>query len=213
MSQHITIVGFGNSITQATTLMPEEGKRWLNVLKSKLATAFPDVEFRVVNSGVGGNSAREAMTRFQSDVVAHDPDWVLLELGGNNDDPDTAARRVTVDEFQQHLRDFRCGLLAKTRVLVITFPHVMDESICYGKAWYQQFGGPDATLERFRMITRTFAAENGFPLVDLSMEMKRRIASENGNHYSLPDGVHLTEAGNRLLAEMSFDALREELNH
>lgn len=210
MSTDITIVGFGNSITQATTQMPEEHKRWLNVLNSRLTMAFPNHRFKVVNSGVGGNSAREAMARFERDVLAHHPDWVLLEFGGNNDDPVVPSRRVTEDEFRGHLKVFRNRLPAKTKVMVITFPSVVDERISSGREWYQQFGGPNAALERFRVLTRTFAAEHGFPLVDLSEATRREIASENGNRYILADGVHLTAAGNRLLAEMVFDVLRKE---
>ena len=74
----ITIVGFGNSITQAITGMPDKNKRWLNILKEKLSVNFKGHTFTVINSGMGGNSAREAMARFEKDVVAKDPDVVIL---------------------------------------------------------------------------------------------------------------------------------------
>ena len=209
MKEAVTIVGFGNSITAATTQMPDKNKRWLNVLKSKLEAASPGSVFNVINSGVGGNSAREAMARFKRDVLAHDPDWVLLEFGGNNDDPNNPARRVTTDEFKKCLKEFRHGLPSRTRVVIITFPPVLDEHFDY--EWLKQFGGGDASVERFRKLTRGFAGENGFPLVDLSEEIRKRIKFEDKNRYILPDGVHLTEAGNLLLAEMVFKVLQQKV--
>lgn len=212
MKKAVTIVGFGDSITEATTQMPDKNKRWLNVLKSKLESAFPGSVFNVINSGVGGNSAREAMARFKRDVLVHDPDWVLLEFGGNNDDPNNPARRVTTDEFKKCLKEFRHGLPSKTRVVIITFPPVLDrQHVYFGCEWLKQFGGCDASVERFRELTRGFAGENGFPLVDLSEEIRKRMKFEDKNRYILPDGVHLTEAGDLLLAEMVFKVLQQKV--
>ena len=76
------IVAFGDSITEglAGGITPEQN--WLNQLSKKLGSGF-----ELVNAGVGGNSSREAMARYERDVLAHDPDIVLLEFGGNNHDP------------------------------------------------------------------------------------------------------------------------------
>jgi lysophospholipase L1-like esterase len=211
MGKTVTIVGFGDSITEATTQMPDKNKRWLNVLKSKLEIDFPESVFNVINSGIGGNSAREAMFRFEKDVLAHDPDWVLLEFGGNNNDPKNPDRRVDIDEFLKHLESFRLGISNHTKVIVITFPPIIDEQhIYFGMDYFKQFGGLDAAVEPYREATRKFASENDYQLVDLCREMK--LSMESGkNIYTLPDGVHLTKEGNRLLAEVVFDLLRKRI--
>jgi lysophospholipase L1-like esterase len=41
MKRGMTIVGFGDSITEAACGMPDASKRWLSVLKVKLMAAFP----------------------------------------------------------------------------------------------------------------------------------------------------------------------------
>jgi hypothetical protein len=63
VGEKITVVGFGDSITEAATQMPDEYKRWLRILDQKLTEALPACRFSVINSGRGGNSAREAMER------------------------------------------------------------------------------------------------------------------------------------------------------
>ena len=208
--KRLTIVGFGASVTQAAAQMPDESKRWLNVLRARLAAAFPNTDFTVINSGIGGNSAREAMARFDKDVLAHDPDWVLLDIGANNNSPKDPGRRVPPDEFKRHLEDFKKRLPPRTRIAVITTPPVIEEQHIYGNdPYFKQFGGLEASVEFLRVLMRNFAAENGFPLVDLSKELRRRMETAGKNCYTLTDGIHLTEAGNRVLADMVFEVLRK----
>ncbi|MFA5204522.1 MAG: SGNH/GDSL hydrolase family protein [Lentisphaeria bacterium] len=213
LQKPITLVGFGDSITEATNQLPDPDERWLNLLKKDLEAAFPAAAFTVVNAGVGGNSAREAMARFDRDVLAHAPDWLLLEFGGNNDDPGRPERRVAPEEFQTLLEDCRRRLPPQTRIIVITFPPVIDGQHAWGNSeFHRPFGGPDASTERYRQLTRQFAATHRLPLVDLSAELRRRIdAAGSPAEYIFPDGVHLTAAGNRVLAAMTLAALRPHL--
>ncbi|HRU05529.1 MAG TPA: GDSL-type esterase/lipase family protein [Candidatus Brocadiia bacterium] len=212
MGSVVTIVGFGDSITEAVVQTPDPAKRWLNVLAGLLEAAFPGRTFNVVNSGKGGNSAREAMARFDRDVLAHDPDWLLLEFGGNNSGLRQPERAVGLEEFGRHLDDLRRRLPAKTRVMVITFPPVIDEQHAFGKdpAVVAQ-GGLDAMVEPYRAATRRFARAHGYPLVDLDRAIREGMGPGDKNRHILKDGVHLNEAGNRLLAELVFEVLRGEL--
>jgi len=209
MKKNITIIGLGDSITEATTQMPDENKRWLSVLKVKLAAAFPDTEFKVINAGIGGNSAREAMARFERDVLAHDPDWVVLEFGGNNSDPDNPARRVGLEEFKTLLKRYQAALPSKTKTIIVTFPPVLDDLHIYASnPTYVEFcreaGGFDKSVDPYRETTRAFAHENGFPVYDLYKELIT-FGQLNGRlTYTLPDGVHLTQEGNAVLANGVF---------
>lgn len=216
MKRKITIVGLGDSITEAVADMPDEKKRWLSVMQSKLSTAFPDTEFTVINSGVGGNSAREAMARFPGAVRAHDPDWVILEFGGNNEDLASPARIVGLKEFSALLDQYKRDLPQKTKTIIVTFPPVLDDLHGYGKnadfqAHYQKAGGIDNSVEPYREITRAFAQANGYPLYDFHKELIA-LSKLNGRlTYTMSDGVHLTEAGNGVLAEGVFEILKDRL--
>lgn len=205
----ITIVAFGNSITESAQ-MSDENKRWTNILKSKLTETFKQYDFNVINSGIGGNSARDAMNRYEKDVLSYDPDYVLLEFGGNNDDFRNPARIVSEDGFRQCLARFKSGLPAKANAVVITFPPIIDEQHCFSKLpgylrFKKEYGTLDSRVEVFRQITRTFARENNFPIADLSAEIRSRPPAL----HTLPDGVHLTEQGNELLADMVFKILEQ----
>jgi len=213
MKKHFTIVGFGDSITEAKTGTASEDEKWLNILKIKLCGEFKDHSFNVINSGVGGNSTREAMSRFDKDVLAHDPDFVLLEFGGNNNDPGRPERRVGFDEFKMLLAKYKNSISAKCRTLVITFPPVFKDQHIYGKnpdslKYYDTCGGIEADIEAYREITREFANENNFPLFDLYAKLIELGQKHSRGKYTLNDGVHLTPEGNKVLAEYIYDILR-----
>ena len=209
----LTIVGLGDSITEAEAGGIEEAQRWLRLLELKLSAAFPRAAFKVVNAGVGGNSAREAMVRLDRDVLSHAPDFVLLEFGGNNNDPGRPERRVPPDEFKALLERFRGALPPGTGVVVITFPPVFEEAHAY---WNNPaFRGYLLESERGGMgigdyvrMTKEFAAANGFPVYDLNAELTALGERDGWRAYTLPDGVHLTAAGNQVLADGVFGVLR-----
>jgi len=212
-NKNITIVGFGDSITQATAGMPDENKRWLNILKEKLSATFKEYRFTVINSGIGGNSAREAMARFEKDVVAKDPDLVILEFGGNNGDLARPARMVSLEEFKTLLDKYKKGLPVKTKTIIVTFPPVLDDLHAYGKnpafkEYFQKAGGIDKTVDPYRAITREFAKANNFPVYDLHREMLSLGRLNGRMTYTMNDGVHLTEQGNLILAEGVFEILK-----
>ena len=214
---NVTIVGFGDSITEAVIGMPDENKRWLNILKRTLSESFKEHDFKVINSGIGGNSAREAMVRFEKDVTAHKPDFVILEFGGNNEDLANPGRLVNLEEFRTLLDKYKHGLPAKTKTIIVTFPPVLDDLHAYGKNpafkdYYHRTGGIDKSAEPYREITRKFAKENGFPVFDFHKKLLV-LGQLNGRMtYTMNDGVHLTEHGNEILAEGIFNVLKDMMS-
>lgn len=192
------IVAFGDSITEGVAggITPEQN--WLYLLGKKLGDGF-----ELINAGVGGNSAREAMARYEKDVLAHDPDVILLEFGGNNHDPrpGRSHRRVDDAEFSLLLEKFKAGLPEKCQVVVITFPPIIDEQHLFGPM--VPGGKVDDELQSQRQIVRNFARENGYPLLDLYKEIFP-------HRYELifPDGVHLNVAGQIFFAEKVAETLR-----
>lgn len=210
--KNIKIVGFGNSITEAVIGIPDENKRWLNILRNKLSATFSGYSFTVINSGIGGNSAREAMARFEKDVLSHEPDFVILEFGGNNEDLTKPERIVKKDEFKALLEKYKNELPRGTRTIAVTFPPVLDELHAYGKMtqfakYYRMAGGIDKTVDPYREIIKEFANENNFPIYDFHAELKSLGELNGREFYTLADGVHLTEEGNKILADGIFRIL------
>ncbi len=210
MRNQWTVVGFGDSITEAQTGIEHDEDRYLEVLHHLLSERFPETIFQVVNAGVGGNSTREAMQRLERDVLTYAPDWVLLELGGNNHDFRNPSRVVPLTELQTALEQIRTKLPPPIGLAIVTFPPILDDLHCYTPLHLPELealGGLDRAMEPHRAATRRFAWKYGLPLIDLDAEIRRRSVGEGRLAYTQPDGVHLNIAGNRLLAEMAFHVL------
>jgi len=214
--RNITIIGFGDSITEAVIGMPDEKKRWLNILQERLSEYFKKYDFLVINSGIGGNSAREAMVRFEKDVVSSIPDFVILEFGGNNEDLAKPERIVRLEEFRMLLDKYKNGLPAKTKTIIVTFPPILDDLHAYGKnaafkEHYQRTGGIDKSVEPYRKVTREFADKNSFLIYDFHKELLSLGKLHGRMTYTMDDGIHLTQAGNVVLAEGIFKILKDVL--
>lgn len=195
----LTVVAFGDSITEAAQVPP--GERWPALLGQALASRHPDCQIRVVNSGVGGNTTREGRQRFERDVLAHSPDIVLAEFG--NDATPDLTRHVSLDEFEANFELFRREIVERGggRFVMLVFPPVIDAWHQHGAhPFYAPHGGADGSQEQYRARARAFAARRGLPVVDLSTTLRDAMASEGDSACILPDGVHLTARGNAVVA-------------
>lgn len=192
-----TIVAFGDSITGSVIgITPEQ--QWQRLLATRLG-----VGFTIINAGVGGNSAREAMARYERDVLAHQPNLILLEFGGNNHDPRHPERQVNDTEFQGHLAAFRQRLPTACRVVMLTFPPIIDDWHVYGHHPSFADAGLNGIMQSQRDIVRAFARSQGWPLLDFYTLMW-----EHRYDLLLPDGVHLNAAGHKFFAEQTAKSIR-----
>ena len=191
------VVAFGDSITEGVIgIRPEEN--WMRLVQEEFGDAV-----RMCNAGVGGNSAREAMMRYDRDVLGRKPDVILLEFGGNNHDPQNRRRNVSDEEFKAILEDYASRVPNGVRVIAVTFPPIKDEWHAYGRHPAIK-DGLDEAMQSQREILRSFARDRGWPIVDLYAAMKDRR-----EEVLLSDGVHLNPVGQRVFADMVGAALKE----
>ena len=208
----VTLVAFGDSITAATRQAPQA--RWPEILKHSLHERFPGCSFNVINAGVGGNTSREGLRRIEKDVLTHDPDFVLVEFG--NDATPNPARHVSFEEFVDNLRQIQSRVAERSngRLVMLTFPPMIDRwHAKYNDEFYKRNGGQDAYQEHYRKLTRQFAKDHGLALADIDKAVREEISRHDARAFILPDGVHLTDRANRLVAEVVLAALGEEVSN
>lgn len=69
-----TIVALGDSIT-------DDLQGWFSIFQHVLEITVPEADFTFVNAGISYNTTTDALKRFNRDVLAHEPDWVIVALG------------------------------------------------------------------------------------------------------------------------------------
>jgi lysophospholipase L1-like esterase len=201
------IVAFGDSITQAAAQSPE--KKWCAIVEKMLREKGRQCE--VINAGVGGNTSREGLARFEKDVLAHKPDMVLIEFGGN-DATNDLARRVELGEFNENLKRMLAELKKQNaKIVMLTFPPIIDEWHDVGKHdFFQNWGGLDGCIEEYREAVRRFAKENGLRLADIDQAIRKEIQTQEAGTFILRDGVHLTDEGNEVVARVLSEVIGRE---
>ena len=82
----ITIVAFGDSITHGAVAEGEinyETVYW-NRLKQKINNLRSCVPVNVINAGIGGITAKSSLARMDKQVLAHNPDLIIVCFGLND---------------------------------------------------------------------------------------------------------------------------------
>ena len=69
-----TIVALGDSST-------DDLQGWFEIFKFMLDITVPDADYTFVNSGISNNTTTDALRRMNRDVLSHEPDWVIVNLG------------------------------------------------------------------------------------------------------------------------------------
>ncbi|MBO6563308.1 MAG: arylesterase [Pseudomonadales bacterium] len=106
-----TILVYGDSISAAYGMNQEQG--WVSLLSERLNTEHPG--YRVVNASVSGETTGGGLTRLPKSLSLHQPDVLVLELGGND-----GLRGYPIDKIRGNLDAMiQQSKEAGTRVLLI----------------------------------------------------------------------------------------------
>ena len=89
-----TILVVGDSLSAAYGIPTEQG--WVSLLQERLVAEQHD--FSIVNASISGDTTAGGRARLPRALEQHQPDIVILELGGND-----GLRGLSIDEMQRNL--------------------------------------------------------------------------------------------------------------
>ncbi|WP_127587880.1 SGNH/GDSL hydrolase family protein [Paenibacillus koleovorans] len=196
-----TIICFGDSITQGSS----EEIRWTTVLQKKLEERFGEERYTVVNAGIGGNTTANAFDRLEKDVIERLPATVLLEFGINdsNHRPWASVPRVSVLEYEKNMREFHRVIQKRGGRCFFVLNHPLEEP----PGFYIQGNGLtfQQNLEPYNEVVRKLSEELEVPVLDLPRGLRERRTPLI--QFWTGDGVHLSEYGNAVYADIVFEQL------
>lgn len=177
---------------------------WLLVLRgwpgtgTAQETVVPDRGLTVHNKGIGGQNTEQGRARFARDVVQLKPDFVFIYFGLN--DALNEPRFVPLDRFTENLKWMVNEARAHhIKPVLCTIHHVLEEPLLK-RHKRESYGdeGPNGKISRYNAAIRVLAKSDSVPLADFATAVAQVLPGQN---VISPDGVHLTAAGNRLLAQ------------
>ena len=183
------------------------------------------VRVSIHNAGVGGNSSRHALERFQRDVLRHKPRVIVMQFGINDSavdvwkSPPATAPRVPLAEYIQNFRSMIAAAQQQNAkvILMTTNPVRWTQKLkeVYGKPPYNpeaEDGFEAPNLLAYNEALRQLALELNRPLVDVHAAYPGFAAKNNTNVKDLvPDGMHPNDLGHQLVAELLTPVVIQEL--
>ncbi|WP_248927079.1 SGNH/GDSL hydrolase family protein [Paenibacillus hamazuiensis] len=132
------LVMIGDSITDTGRLKPiGEGKNdalgngYVSVVNAMLHTFYPQLGIRVVNMGISGNTTRNLVERWQTDVIDLKPDWLSIMIGINDvwrqyDRPTIREAHVYLDEYRSNLDGLVKQTLPLVKGIILMTPYYIE---------------------------------------------------------------------------------------
>jgi len=112
-----TLVFLGDSITHQCL--------YTQYVEDYFYTRYPNMRIHFHNSGVGGDRAKDALTRFDEDVAAYKPKYVTILLG-MNDGAYTDFQKPTFDTYQKDMMTVLDKIAAVDAIAVPMTPTMHD---------------------------------------------------------------------------------------
>lgn len=181
----IRVCAFGASNTQRR--LP--GMHWFDYVELGFKQKYGGGAGQFLNAGIGGNTTRHLLERFDRDVAPFRPELTLVTIGGNDINPTFS---ISCEEFKSNLRDiYDCLTGVGSQVIFQTY---------YACDLVQLDEERRSKMVQLMQIVRETAPELGADLNDNDL---RWIPLRENHHdlYSLlmKDAMHVNELGNRVI--------------
>lgn len=205
-SSHLLIIGdsvtdCGRARPVGAGAPPALGHGYVQILETTLRARDTHRAGRITNMGVGGDTIRDLVARWDTDVLALQPDWLAVMIGINDVwryfDPVKQADAVPPDEFERIYE----ALIVRTRPrlpggLILMTPYYIE---------------PDrrepmrARMDIYGTIVAGLAKRHQTIFVDTQAAFDRALTKQSGTDLA-PDKVHPTESGHQVLANAFLTA-------
>ena len=178
------------------------GNGFVRLIDSCLAAEYPERKIHTVNMGISGNTSRDLLARWETDVNALKPDWVVLCIGFNDvwrqfDCPLQTERHVLPEEYRSTLEFLVRETLPRVKGLVLVTPVFMDTN---------RQDPMRARCDEYAAIVRDIAQRTGALLADPQVSFDRYFAHCHPMSMSW-DYVHPNLTGHMMIAEAIYQAL------
>jgi lysophospholipase L1-like esterase len=186
------VVFFGDSITFAGV----QPGGYIDRLRALL----PTDQFELMGTGIGGNKIYDLYLRYESDVLAKQPDVVVIWVGVNDVwHKRTHGTGTDADKFVTFYDALITKLQAANVRVILCTPAVIGERT-------DSSNEQDGDLNQYSQLIRKLAQSRNLPLCDLRqafLDYNLKNNPKNAEKGILTyDRVHLNDTGNQFVAEL-----------
>ena len=177
---------FGDSISAGYGI--KESENWVALLADNL-NKNSKINFILINSSVSGDTTSGGVSRIKKALEVHSPDYVLIELGGND-----ALRGYPITNIQKNLERIVSKVLEEKSKPILMQIKIPPN---YGKRYVNAFEN------LYPMISKNYQ----IPLMDFLLE---NVALDQ-NLMQL-DGIHPNSKAQPIIAKQIYNEIKNILN-
>ena len=176
---------FGDSISAGYGI--KESENWVDLLTNKL-NENSKINYILINSSVSGDTTSGGASRIKKTLEVHSPDYVLIELGGND-----ALRGYPITNIQKNLERIVSKVLEEKSKPILMQIKIPPN---YGKRYVNAFEN------LYPMISKNYQ----IPLMDFLLE---NVALDQ-NLMQL-DGIHPNSKAQPIIAKQIYNEIKNIL--
>lgn len=196
------IIFFGDSITQAGV----NPGGYIMRIDSMCGKEGLKESYEFIGAGIGGNKIYDLYLRMEDEVLAKNPDVVVIYVGVNDVwHKSTSGTGTDADKFEKFYQAVIKKLKDKNIKVILCTPATIGEKTDFSNS-------QDGDLNEYSKIIRKLAAKNNLLLVDLRksfLDYNLKNNPENTDRGILTtDRVHLTAKGNQLVADEMWKIIK-----
>lgn len=196
------VIFFGDSITE----LGAKPGGYITRVDSMCKGEGKGAEFEFGGAGIGGNKVYDLYLRLEDDVLAKNPDIVVIYVGVNDVWHKTMFGTGTdPDKFEKFYQAILKKLKDKGIKAALCTPAVVGEKT--------DMSNPlDGDLNRYSNIIRDIAKKNNLPLIDLRKKFLDYLKDNNPKNEERNiltyDRVHMNAKGDQLIADEMWALIR-----
>ncbi len=153
----------------------KESENWVRLLENSLELS--GIKIEIINSSISGDTTIGGLSRIENDLSSHKPNYVLVELGGND-----ALRGYPIDKIKSNLvKIIEASFEAEANPIIMQIRIPPN----YGKNYVTAFEG----------IYLEIAEEKNIPKLTFLLE---KVALDKS--LMQPDGIHPNQEAQKIIA-------------
>lgn len=203
-----TILFIGDSITDCQRKQPLGqnnglGIGYVSLMDALLRARHPDLTIRVLNTGLGGNKVTDLDARWESDALAHSPDWISVMIGINDVwrqfDTPWAPDQVDIELFETTYQ----------RLIARTVEGQSPKKMMLVSPYYLETNLEDPMrkkMDTYRSVTRRLAQRNALIYVDVQDAFDEYLKFQP-TQTLCGDRIHPNLTGHLLIAQTILQAI------
>lgn len=197
----LRVIFFGDSITQAGV----GPTGYITQVGEMLKASGKEGQYELIGAGIGGNKVYDLYLRLEDDVLSKKPDVVFIYVGINDVwHKSSSGTGTDADKYVKFYEALIKKMKAQNIRVIVCTPTVIGER-------NDNSNSQDGDLNQYSKLIREIATRNNLQLLDLRKAFGDYLLQNNPENKEkgvlTSDRVHLTEAGNKFLAEKMLEAL------